>query len=226
MNKLNNFIDRVYDELTHADGYEASVALICELFCEQTKAEILVLQDARASHGLAAAAAVISQASANISLAGLPGGKHDNDVAMIVPIYAEKTRLGSFIAIQKREFSHEELQMGKMASTLLASNLQALKNEAEASAAKGEAAVRAAIGTLSYSESEAISEVLRRLHGDEGSIIASAIAAESKVTRSAIVNALRKLESAELLEAHSMGVKGTFIKIKVPALREWLKNLV
>jgi len=225
MNKLNNFIDCVYNGLTHTSGYEASVALVCELFYEHTKAEALVLRDVNSTHGLSAIAAATSQASMNISLVGLLEAKCDNNVAMVVPIYAKKTRLGSFVAMRNHAFSDEEFTMGKMTSALLAANLQALKNESQAAAAKGESAVRAAIGTLSYSELEAISEVLRRLHGDEGNIIASTIAAESKATRSAIVNALRKLESAGLLEAHSMGVKGTFIKIKTPALREGLKNL-
>jgi|GEM_PF-2523014 len=250
MNKLSNFICCVYNELTHSSGYEASAVLVCELFCEHTQASVLVLeegttkpplfntsgankpignlQDAKFVYGLAVAAAAIPQAQTNISLAGMMEGEHSGSAAMVVPIYADRVRLGSFIAISKREFSHEELTMGKMAGSLLAANLYALKNENEAVAVKDASAVRAAIGTLSYSELEAATEVFNRLNQDEGNIVASAIAAESngKVTRSAIVNALRKLESAGLLESHSMGVKGTFIKIKTPALREGLRKMI
>lgn len=227
MSKLSRFIDCVYNGLTHTNGYEESVTLVCELFRKQTEAEVFVFQDVQTTHGLAAVAAAILQPSANISLTGLLESKHDNDVAMVVPLYAEKIRLGSFVAMRGREFSCEEQQMGKTAGALLAVNVQALRKEREAADIKDAMAVRAAIGTLSYSELEAVAEMLRRLNGDEGSLVASTIAAESKgkVTRSAIVNSLRKLESAGLLEAHSMGVKGTFIKIKTPALREGLKNL-
>ena len=42
---------------------------------------------------------------------------------------------------------------------------------------------------------------------------ASKIAKEADITRSVIVSALRKLESAGVIEACSLGVKGTHIKI-------------
>jgi len=209
MSKLNSYINCVYNGLTHSNGYEASVALVCELFCEQTGAETF-----------------ITPLNADISCRGLTDGAHEDKITMVVPIYSGKVLLGSFVAMRKHLFLEEEKLMGKLAAALIATNLQALKNENNAADAREESAVRAAIGTLSYSELEAAAEVLRHLHEDEGNIIASTIAAKSRVTRSAIVNALRKLESAGLLEAHSMGAKGTFIKIKTPALREGLRNLM
>ena len=36
------------------------------------------------------------------------------------------------------------------------------------------------------------------------------------MTRSVIVNALRKLESAGIIESRSLGMKGTFIKVLSP----------
>ena len=43
--------------------------------------------------------------------------------------------------------------------------------------------------------------------------MASKIANRVGITRSVIVNALRKLESASVIESRSLGMKGTFIKI-------------
>jgi transcriptional pleiotropic repressor len=40
------------------------------------------------------------------------------------------------------------------------------------------------------------------------------------VTRSVIVNALRKLESAGIIESRSLGMKGTFIKVLSPLFLE------
>ena len=40
------------------------------------------------------------------------------------------------------------------------------------------------------------------------------------ITRSVIVNALRKLESAGVIESRSLGMKGTFIKVKKKNLDE------
>ena len=45
---------------------------------------------------------------------------------------------------------------------------------------------------------------------------------EIGITRSVIVNALRKLESAGVIESRSLGMKGTYLKIINPRLQEEL----
>ena len=62
------------------------------------------------------------------------------------------------------------------------------------------------------------------LKGYEGVAIASKVADRVGVTRSVIVNALRKLESAGLIESRSLGMKGTYIKVLSPLLLEYLWN--
>ena len=71
-----------------------------------------------------------------------------------------------------------------------------------------------AINSLSYSEREAIEHIFEELGGKEGLLIASKVADRVGITRSVIVNALRKLESAGVIESRSLGMKGTFIKVK------------
>ena len=44
-------------------------------------------------------------------------------------------------------------------------------------------------------------------------MVASKIADRFGITRSVIVNALRKLESAGVIESRSSGMKGTYIKV-------------
>ena len=51
------------------------------------------------------------------------------------------------------------------------------------------------------------------MNGKEGLLVASKIADRVGITRSVIVNALRKLESAGVIESRSLGMKGTFIKV-------------
>ena len=57
----------------------------------------------------------------------------------------------------------------------------------------------------------------RRIHdeldGEEGILVASKIADRVGITRSVIVNALRKFESAGVIESRSSGMKGTYIKV-------------
>ena len=59
----------------------------------------------------------------------------------------------------------------------------------------------------------------------EGILVASKIADRSGITRSVIVNALRKLESASVIETRSLGMKGTRIKILNPKLKSELENI-
>ena len=75
------------------------------------------------------------------------------------------------------------------------------------------AIVRSAINTLSYSELEAILHIFDELDGNEGILVASRIADRVGITRSVIVNALRKFESAGVIESRSSGMKGSYIKV-------------
>ena len=73
--------------------------------------------------------------------------------------------------------------------------------------------VKSAVNTLSFSELEAITHILSELNGNEGVLVASKVADRVGITRSVIVNALRKFESAGVIESRSSGMKGTYIKV-------------
>lgn len=79
--------------------------------------------------------------------------------------------------------------------------------------ARSRAVVQMAISSLSYSELEAIEHIFDELNGKEGLLVASKIADRVGITRSVIVNALRKLESAGVIDSRSLGMKGTFIRV-------------
>ena len=66
---------------------------------------------------------------------------------------------------------------------------------------------------LSSPELEAITHIFDELKGNEGILVASRIADSVGITRSVIVNALRKFESAGVIESRSSGMKGTYIKV-------------
>ena len=67
--------------------------------------------------------------------------------------------------------------------------------------------------------------ILNELEGNEGLLVASKIADRVGITRSVIVNALRKFESAGVIESKSLGMKGTYIKVLNDLLIEELKKL-
>ena len=60
---------------------------------------------------------------------------------------------------------------------------------------------------------EAVIHIFDELEGTEGILVASKIADRVGITRSVIVNALRKFESAGVIESRSSGMKGTYIKV-------------
>ena len=79
-------------------------------------------------------------------------------------------------------------------------------------------------GTHTREELEAIVNIMGELNGNEGLLVASKIADRVGITRSVIVNALRKFESAGLIETKSLGMKGTYIRVLNPMLFEELKK--
>ena len=86
-------------------------------------------------------------------------------------------------------------------------------NEENAEENRKIAVVKSAISTLSFSEMEAITHIFDEMNGMEGILVASKIADRVGITRSVIVNALRKFESAGVIESRSSGMKGTYIKV-------------
>ena len=72
---------------------------------------------------------------------------------------------------------------------------------------------------------EAIEHIFDDLEGTEGLLVASRIADRYGITRSVIVNALRKLESAGVIETRSLGMKGTYIKILNDRLLDELEKV-
>ena len=76
-----------------------------------------------------------------------------------------------------------------------------------------------------FSELEAVEHIFEELDGNEGLLVASKIADRVGITRSVIVNALRKFESAGVIESRSLGMKGTYIKILNDKLLEELKKV-
>ena len=79
--------------------------------------------------------------------------------------------------------------------------------------ARQRSVVSIAFDTLSFSELEAVEHIFEELGGSEGLLVASKVADKVGITRSVIVNALRKLESAGLIEVRSLGMKGTYIRV-------------
>ena len=144
----------------------------------------------------------------------------------IVPIVCGGNRLGTLLLTRREEgLDDEELALGEYGATVVGLEIQRQIALQKAVEDQLRMAVDMAIGTLSYSEKDAVHKIIGGLDGEEGLVVASKIAAQYGLTNSVIVNALRKLESARILEAKSLGMKGTRIKILNPYLKDAAKNL-
>ncbi len=143
----------------------------------------------------------------------------------MVPVNGGGERLGTLVLVSNESFTDEDLILGELAATVAGVEiLRAHAGELEEEARK-KAAVQIALATLSYSELEAVQHIFDELDGTEGLLVASKIADRVGITRSVIVNALRKFESAGVIESRSLGMKGTHIKVLNDRLLEELRKL-
>lgn len=143
----------------------------------------------------------------------------------VVPIYGNGERIGTLIVAKyDATFSDEDLLLAEYAATVLGVQILHDREAQVAEDVRKKAMVQVAYDTLSYSELEAIVNILRELNGFEGLLVASKIADRVGITRSVIVNALRKFESAGLIETKSLGMKGTYIRVLNDLLFDELKK--
>lgn len=152
----------------------------------------------------------------NVNLATL-GFAEDNVrkyQAIITPIDIAGERLGTlFIYKSDSSYDIDDIILSEYGTTVVGLEMMRSVNEENAEETRKIQIVKSAISTLSFSELEAITHIFEELDGYEGILVASKIADRVGITRSVIVNALRKFESAGVIESRSSGMKGTYIKV-------------
>ena len=132
----------------------------------------------------------------------------------IVPIHGVGERVGTLIVAKfNAKFNASDLILAEYGAAVVGMKFSRDRSGEIEEEARKKATVQVALGTLSYSELDAVIHILNELDGNEGLLVASKIADRVGITRSVIVNALRKLESAGIVESQSLGMKGTFIKV-------------
>lgn len=152
----------------------------------------------------------------NVNLETL--GFEESDVrkfqAIITPIEIAGERLGTlFIYKCAEQYDIDDIILCEYGTTVVGLEMLRAVNEENAEESRKLAVIKSAINTLSYSEMEAVVHIFEELNGMEGILVASKIADRVGITRSVIVNALRKFESAGVIESRSSGMKGTYIKV-------------
>ncbi len=152
----------------------------------------------------------------NVNLATLGFEQIDTSrfQAIITPIEIAGERLGTlFIYKCDEQYDIDDIILCEYGTSVVGLEMLRAVNEENAEENRKVTVVKSAISTLSFSEMEAITHIFDELNGMEGILVASKIADRVGITRSVIVNALRKFESAGVIESRSSGMKGTYIKV-------------
>ncbi|PIE54309.1 MAG: GTP-sensing pleiotropic transcriptional regulator CodY [Dethiosulfovibrio peptidovorans] len=143
-----------------------------------------------------------------------PQDKNQHKDTLCVPIYSAAERLGTLLLVRFAEtFRTKDLVLAEYLATLVGIEILHERTKLIEERSRERLVVQMAMRALSYSEVESVKHIITELGAYEGVVIASKVADRVGVTRSVIVNALRKLESAGIIESRSLGMKGTFIKV-------------
>ena len=134
--------------------------------------------------------------------------------ALVTPIDIAGERLGTLFVYRENDpYDIDDIILSEYGTTVVGLEMMRSVNEENAEETRKVQIVKSAISTLSFSELEAITHIFEEMDGKEGILVASKIADRVGITRSVIVNALRKFESAGVIESRSSGMKGTYIKV-------------
>jgi len=162
----------------------------------------------------------------NLATLGFTGSNTKKFQALLAPIEIAGKRLGTlFMYKSNPPYEIDDIILCEYGTTVVGLEMMRSVNEENAEVVRKQQIVRSAISTLSSSEMEAIRHIFKELDGDEGILVASKIADRVGITRSVIVNALRKFESAGVIESRSSGMKGTYIKVVNDAVFDELKDI-
>ncbi len=162
----------------------------------------------------------------NLVTLGFTADKVKDYQAIITPIDIAGERLGTlFIYKFNSQYDIDDIILSEYGTTVVGLEMMRSVNEENAEETRKIQIVKSAISTLSFSELEAITHIFEELDGNEGILVASKIADRVGITRSVIVNALRKFESAGVIESRSSGMKGTYIKVLNDVIFDELKNI-
>lgn len=150
----------------------------------------------------------------DLYMLGLEADNIDDYQGIITPIAIAGERLGTLVMYRSNDrYRVEDVIISEYATAVIGLEMLRALNDESSSEVRKERVVKSAINSLSYSEKTAILCIFEELEGIEGILVASKIADRIGITRSVIVNALRKFESAGIIECKSSGMKGTYIRV-------------
>lgn len=137
-----------------------------------------------------------------------------HSIVTVVPIIGRGERIGTIVLTSpKALLKDDDLILAEYGSAIVGMEISRDRADEHEVESRNKSSVLSAVNSLTYSELDAVEHIVHELTGSEGLLVASKVADRAGITRSVIVNALRKLEGAGVIETRSLGMKGTYIKI-------------
>jgi transcriptional pleiotropic repressor len=139
---------------------------------------------------------------------------NSNKHVLFVPINGMGERLGTLILARFGEpFGTKDMVLAEYLATVVGLEILNERGRKIEERGRERLVVQMAMRALSFSEVESVKHIIGEMGSLDGVVVTSKIADRMGVTRSVIVNALRKLGSAGIIESRSLGMKGTYIKV-------------
>lgn len=162
----------------------------------------------------------------NLLTLGFTSGNERKYKALIAPVDIAGERLGTLFMYKCiNDYDIDDIILCEYGATVVGLEMMSSVCSENAEDERKKKIVKSAISTLSASEIQAIKAVFDALDGAEGILVASRIADNTGITRSVIVNALKKFDSAGVISTKSSGMKGTKIKVLNEAVFDAIKRL-
>ena len=113
----------------------------------------------------------------------------------------------------------EALSLAKYSSLSISHLAEILEEVRDHLATETDRRIERAVSAMSYTEEQGLLALLDVLPDEGGLFIGGRIAIQLCISRSAIVYALQKLETAGLVQCQSLGMKGTRVKFLAQGAR-------
>ena len=162
----------------------------------------------------------------NLLTLGFTSGNERKYKALIAPVDIAGERLGTLFMYKCiNDYDIDDIILCEYGATVVGLEMMSSVCNENAEDERKKKIVKSAISTLSASELQAIKAVFDALDGTEGILVASRVADNTGITRSVIVNALKKFDSAGVISTKSSGMRGTKIKVLNEAVFDAIKRL-
>jgi transcriptional pleiotropic repressor len=140
----------------------------------------------------------------------------------VAPVSGARERQGTLVfARASQPFNEDDMVLAEYSASIVALEVVHSRQQRKEEESRQRALAHLAVESLSFSELQAAKYLLDAVReSSDGIVVSSQIADEHGVTRSVIVNSIRKLESAGTMESRSLGMKGTHLRVLNPYVED------